>query len=108
MASPQLQMAIEAFKTVGEEMAKAPDMKSMRAVMEKMAAPAPADVKCTAVTAGGVPAEWIVAPGASADRFLLYLHGGGYVMGSINTHREMVSRLSRAAGGGGAAPRYPP
>ncbi|HEV8718932.1 MAG TPA: alpha/beta hydrolase [Candidatus Binatia bacterium] len=98
MASPQLQMAIEAFKTIGEEMAKAPDMKSMRAVMEKMAAPAPADVKCTAVNAGGVPAEWVVAPGAAADRFLLYLHGGGYVMGSINTHREMVSRLSRAAG----------
>jgi epsilon-lactone hydrolase len=98
MASPQLQTAIAQFKTVGEEMAKAPDMKSMRAVMEKMAAPAPADVKCTAVNAGGVPAEWIVAPGAAADRFLLYLHGGGYVLGSINTHREMVSRLSRAAG----------
>jgi len=47
---------------------------------------------------GGVPAEWITAPGAAADRVLLYLHGGGYVMGSINTHREMVSRLSRAAG----------
>ena len=34
MASPQLQMAIEAFKTTGEKIAKAPDMKSMRAVME--------------------------------------------------------------------------
>jgi acetyl esterase/lipase len=45
-----------------------------------------------------VPAEWIVAPGAAEDRYVLYLHGGGYVMGSINTHREMVSRISRAAG----------
>jgi acetyl esterase/lipase len=98
MASPQLQMAIEAFKKVGEEMAKAPDMKSMRAVMEKIAVPVPPDVKCTPVNAGGVPAEWIVAPGAADDRFLLYLHGGGYVLGSINTHRELVSRLSRAGG----------
>jgi len=98
MASPQLQMAIESFKKVGEEMAKAPDMKSMRAVMEKIAVPVPSDVKCTPVNAGGVPAEWIVAPGAAEDRFLLYLHGGGYVLGSINTHREMVSRMSRAAG----------
>src|SRR5215831_14436147 len=106
MASPQLQMAIEAFKTVGEKMAKAPDMKSMRAVMEEMAAPVPADVKCTPVDAGGVPAEWIVAPGAAADRFLLYLHGGGYVLGSINTHRELVSRLSRAAGVRALAPDY--
>ncbi|MBI3798128.1 MAG: alpha/beta hydrolase [Deltaproteobacteria bacterium] len=98
MASPQLQMAIEAFKTVGEKMAKAPDMKSMRAVMEEMSVPVPPDVKCTPVNAGGVPAEWVIAPGAAEDHFLLYLHGGGYVLGSINTHREMVSRLSRAAG----------
>ncbi len=98
MASPQLQMAIEAFKTTGEKIAKAPDMKGMRAVMEEMSAPVPSDVKCTPVNAGGVPAEWIVAPGAADDCFLLYLHGGGYVMGSINTHREIVSRLSRAAG----------
>src|SRR5262245_3459029 len=98
MASPQLQTAIAAFKAVGEEMAKATDMKSMRAVMEKIAQPAPPDVKCTPVNAGGVPAEWIVAPGAAEDRFVLYLHGGGYVLGSINTHREMVSRVSRAAG----------
>src|SRR4030095_10907157 len=98
MASPQLQMEIEEFKTTGEKIAKAPDMKSMRDVMEEMSAPATADVTCTPVNAGGVPSEWIVAPGAADDRFLLYLHGGGYVMGSINTHREMVSRLSRAAG----------
>jgi acetyl esterase/lipase len=31
------------------------------------------------------------------ERVIYYLHGGGYVMGSINTHREMISRLSRAA-----------
>jgi epsilon-lactone hydrolase len=106
MASPQLQMAIQAFKTVGEEMAKATDMKSMRAVMEKIAVPAPPDVKCTPVNAGGVPAEWIVAPGAAEDRFLLYLHGGGYVLGSINTHREMISRMSRAAGARALALEY--
>jgi acetyl esterase/lipase len=106
MASPQLQMAIEAFKTVGEKMAKAPDMKSMRAVMEEIAAPVPPDVKCTPVNAGGVPAEWIIAPGAAEDHFLLYLHGGGYVLGSINTHREMVSRLSRAAGVRALVPDY--
>nr|AJZ73156.1 esterase GX1 [uncultured bacterium] len=98
MASPQLQTAIEAFKATGEKIAKASDMKGMRAVMEEMVMPVPDDVKCTPVNAGGVPAEWIVAPGAAEDRFLLYLHGGGYVMGSIKTHREMVSRISRMAG----------
>jgi acetyl esterase/lipase len=28
---------------------------------------------------------------------ILYLHGGGYVIGSIDTHRELTGRLSRAA-----------
>jgi acetyl esterase/lipase len=49
------------------------------------------------VDAGGVRAEWITAPGAAADRAILYLHGGGYVLGSIHSHRDMCERLSRAA-----------
>jgi monoterpene epsilon-lactone hydrolase len=58
----------------------------------------PTDVRCDPVDAGGVPAEWITTPGVVPERVIYYLHGGGYVIGSINTHREMVSRLSRAAG----------
>jgi monoterpene epsilon-lactone hydrolase len=36
-------------------------------------------------------------PAPTADRAILYLHGGGYIMGSINTHRELIARLSKAA-----------
>ena len=53
--------------------------------------------KAAKVDAGGVKAEWIVAPGAAADRVILYFHGGGYVLGSIHSHRDMCERLSRAA-----------
>jgi epsilon-lactone hydrolase len=72
----------------------------MRAGFEQMAEafPLPADVVCEPVDADGVPCEWIQAPGADPKRVILYLHGGGYVIGSIRTHREMISRLSRAAG----------
>lgn len=48
--------------------------------------------------ANGVPAEWISMPGAAADRAVLYFHGGGYVLGSIATHRELAARLSAASG----------
>jgi len=44
-----------------------------------------------------VKAAWITAPGAAADRVILYFHGGGYVLGSIHSHRDMCERLSRAA-----------
>jgi acetyl esterase/lipase len=53
--------------------------------------------KTEKVDAGGVKAEWITAPGAAADRAILYFHGGGYVLGSIHSHRDMCERLSRAA-----------
>ncbi|MBW2087206.1 MAG: alpha/beta hydrolase, partial [Deltaproteobacteria bacterium] len=55
------------------------------------------DIRCESVQAGSMPAEWIIAPEAANDRVILYLHGGGYVIGSINTHREMGSHISRAA-----------
>jgi epsilon-lactone hydrolase len=53
--------------------------------------------KSEKVDAGGVKAEWIAAPQAAADRAVLYFHGGGYVLGSIHSHRDMCERLSRAA-----------
>ncbi len=49
------------------------------------------------VTIGKAKADFITAPGADGDRAILYLHGGGYVLGSIDSHRDMCERLSRAA-----------
>ena len=95
MASAQLAKVLEIIKsqpsnpnaTVGQ----------MRGGMEKVAERVASDVKCEPVDAGGVKAEWIVPPGAANDRVVLYLHGGGYVMGSINTHRAMIARVARAS-----------
>ena len=58
----------------------------------------PPDVSLTPVSADGVPAEWLVAPGARADRAVLYLHGGGYVIGSIKSHRYLMQNVSRHSG----------
>lgn len=49
------------------------------------------------VDAGGVPALRLSADGASPDRAILYLHGGGYVFGSPRSHRDLGEHLSRAA-----------
>lgn len=70
-----------------------------RAGMETMlAGPVAADVTCTRLDCDGVSAEWIAAPGADDARAVLYLHGGGYILGSVTTHRDLCARLSRAAG----------
>ena len=55
------------------------------------------DVSFEPVSAGGIPAEWIVPPQASESNVILYLHGGGYCIGSINTHRSLVSHIAAAA-----------
>jgi acetyl esterase/lipase len=97
MASNELQIIIDALRSSP----KMPDLsiEEQRAQMEVGLTQfqLPTDVRCDPVDAGGVPAEWITTPGVVAERVIYYLHGGGYVLGSINTHREMVSRLSRAA-----------
>lgn len=60
--------------------------------------PPPAAAVFTPVDAAGVTAEWSTMPGAAGDRVLLYLHGGGYVIGSIASHRHLVVALGAAAG----------
>src|SRR5262245_39498362 len=49
------------------------------------------------LTLAGMPAELIQHPGAVAGKILLYLHGGGYVFGSIRSHRHLVLRYAVAA-----------
>lgn len=60
-------------------------------------APLPADVRCQFVDAGGVPAEWTETPDADPGRVMLFLHGGGYVSGSVVSHRAMVAEAGRQA-----------
>jgi monoterpene epsilon-lactone hydrolase len=60
--------------------------------------PLPDDVLVREVTAGGVPAHWLAAPGADAGRVLLFLHGGGYELGSLRSDGELAARLGRASG----------
>ncbi len=43
-------------------------------------------------------AEWLVPAGAPADAAVLFLHGGGLVMGSAKTHRELAGRVALASG----------
>ena len=46
---------------------------------------------------GGVPGEWNDARGARQDHVLIYFHGGGYCMGSLDTHRGLTARISQLA-----------
>ncbi len=60
--------------------------------------PVPREVAVHKARAGNVPGEWIVPKNAAADRAILYMHGGGFVFGSLISHRAMIARLACAAG----------
>ena len=55
------------------------------------------DVKVEKVSANGVAAEWTSTPGVARDAAILYAHGGGYLFGSLDSHRHLVAELGRAA-----------
>lgn len=63
-------------------------------------------VTITPLVANGVPAERISAPGVSSDRWLLYLHGGGWAVPATNNHRAFVGRLGKAINATGLLPNY--
>nr|WP_301301857.1 alpha/beta hydrolase [Methylorubrum extorquens] len=57
----------------------------------------PPDVRVEPIDAHGVPAEWTSTPTADGERVILFLHGGGYVSGSLKSHRHMVAQAGREA-----------
>jgi epsilon-lactone hydrolase len=68
--------------------------------------PLPGDAVVSPIDAGGVPARWITFPGAADGQVLLYLHGGGYQLGSFRSHGELAARLGRASGRRVLLPEY--
>ena len=88
-------MQAQAASMIGAELT----LEQQREAMEAgFAFPWQDDVTLTAVDVNGVPGEWTVLADSDLSRRLLYVHGGGYVLGSINTHRRLVADICRAAG----------
>ena len=71
-------------------------LEEMRAGMEAGSFPATEAATVTSVDANGVPGEWVTVPESDPNRRLLYVHGGGYVMGSPVTHRRLCEGIARA------------
>ena len=59
----------------------------------------PEGVTVTPVSAGGVPGEWLAPTAGAGKRVLLYLHGGGYALGSLDSHRHLAARTALALNG---------
>ena len=103
MASRELQLAIELCRFARRRSRPTTwqlgHLAELRAAYSDLAEEhlLPDNIDHQPVDAGGVSAEWIRASDSRDDPAMLYLHGGCYGSGSIETHRELMTRLSLAA-----------
>ncbi|MCZ6709332.1 MAG: alpha/beta hydrolase [Gammaproteobacteria bacterium] len=76
----------------------APSVEEQRANYEAMlgANPVPDITSIEELRIGECNADWVSVPDSREDRVILYLHGGGYVIGSNVAYREFASRLAQA------------
>ena len=58
----------------------------------------PTGVAWTGLDAGGVPSIWADAGEGATDRVLLYVHGGGYMIGAAKYYRNLTGHLAKAIG----------
>jgi monoterpene epsilon-lactone hydrolase len=95
MADPE----IEAVREILSSSPRPADLAARRARLDALGAryEVPSDVQVQPVRANGVPAEWTQTPEADVDRVIMFLHGGGYVSGSIASHRHMLAETGRQA-----------
>ncbi|MFO1159627.1 MAG: alpha/beta hydrolase [Reyranellaceae bacterium] len=98
MASPEFHRLVDRLRA--RPTPANPSVEESRAGFAALARlyPPPADARFEIVDAGGVRAEWVGVPESMPSRVILYFHGGGYSIGSAETHRDLVARLCRAAG----------
>lgn len=95
--SPEHRQAEADIRAMGKQvrgMSRREMLQYTRDFMEAMPAGRVFNCDFRAVDAGGVPAEWVLAPGADPDRRLLYIHGGAFIAGSPNSHRTVTSRAA--------------
>lgn len=97
MPSEAMRRAHDAWRTFAA--VRQPSLEAMRKALDDFMAkfPLPDGVEITPAHAGGISGEWIAATGATPSAVVLWLHGGGYCMGSLATARDLAGRVARAA-----------
>jgi acetyl esterase/lipase len=99
--SKEYEEAAKSVQNFGSEASRLPKLKQLDAIrrfMEDMSAGREYASDFVAVDADGVPAEWVLAPGADLSKRVLYLHGGAFSAGSGRSHRNITNRFSEISG----------
>lgn len=99
--SPELEVAIKKFSEFANFDDSQGPIEGMRRNYERINNEFSPDggTNFERLSAGGVPAEMISRDDSDQSRVTIYVHGGGFVIGSVRTHRVLMSKLASASGG---------
>ena len=92
---------VDSIRVFGEQargLSKQERLDFMRRFMEGMSEGREYASDFVPVVVDGVPAEWVLAPGADALKRVLYIHGGAFMAGSHRSHRNITNRFSEMMG----------
>lgn len=92
-----VQRAIERIQSVYVNWNRQTTAAQMRSDWDAAFAGCTVPVVCRAVSADGIDAEWIVPADAPPDKAVLYFHGGGFRLGSVSSHRDLIARIAEAS-----------
>ncbi len=97
MPSPEMQQVIDFLRMTAAPAGTVPTIEESRQALDAMAGafPVPGDVTGTPLEVAGRPCERHT-PESPEDGLVLYLHGGAYVAGSLDSHRSLCARLAQA------------
>ncbi len=98
---PEVQAVVDKLHHTYARWGRDTPVAQMRSDWDALFAEAPVDAQVQPVDVAGRPGEWITTRGLTTMKphgTLLYLHGGGFQLGSCASHRELMAALSQAAG----------
>ena len=97
MSDPAIERIIAKIVSVYARWGKGTSIQQMRDDWDTLFRQRAAPMDLAIFNAGGTQAAWIAMPGSKDDHILIYLHGGGFRLGSITSHLDLMQRLSTSA-----------
>lgn len=98
IATAPIDLAIKRIRAVYRGWNRDTTVARMRSDWDAAFGGSAVSVTCERVSAGGVESEWISPANAPADKAILYFHGGGFRIGSVASHRDLIARIALASG----------
>jgi monoterpene epsilon-lactone hydrolase len=98
IATAPIDLAIARIRAVYRSWNRDTSVAQMRSDWDAAFGGSTAPVAYQRVCAGGVDGEWISPANVPEDKAILYFHGGGFRLGSVTSHRDLMAQIALASG----------